>query len=284
MTTATVERPEILEDYGPFERIDLPKATVFYRDSNHSYWQGCKQKTEKGQLKWTGSGRLTGVSTVIAPWDFRPDSLMRWVERLTLEGVTRGFADRKVPQDPHALRTLLDQKELRWEQIRDQAGERGTNAHDLVLHKLAVEQEVPDLSVLPPAERGYGQSIFRWWDLRQPEVFQAEQVVCSPEHGFAGRLDIRCRIKDPFHPGIGIVDLKTSGFISNKAMVQPAGYDLGCIHSGICDEPADWYMVLQADEKGGLPREIYSPATHEDFLLALRIYRRSAELGKAARS
>lgn len=284
MTTATLPLDGSVEDYGPFERIDLPKTTLFYRDDSHSYWSGCKQKTVKGEAQWSGSGRLTGVTTVISPWDFRPDSLMRWVEKLTLEGVTRGFSDRKVPQDPHALRTLLEQKELRWEQIRDAKGVTGTAAHDLVLHKLAVEDEVPDLEVLSPEERGYGQSIFKWWSMRQPEVFQAEQVVCSPEHGFAGRLDLRCRIKDPFHPGIGIVDLKTSGFISNKAMVQPAGYDLGCIQSGLAEEPADWYMVLQADPDGGFPREIFSPATHEDFLLSLSIYRRSAELAKAAKA
>lgn len=266
------------EDYGPFECIDLPSATVFYRDSDHSYWSGCKRKPNG---EWSGSGRLTGVSTVIGPWDFRPDSLLRWVEKLTLEGIVRGFEGRTVPKDPFALRTLLDQRGLRWEQIRDEAGQRGTNAHELMFHALAKGETVPNLDELPEEQRGYGQGVLKWWSERDPDVLQAEQVVCSPEHGFAGRLDLRCRAKD--RAGVGIVDLKTSGFIANKAMVQPAGYDIGCIHSGLASEPADWYMVLQVDEYGGY-REIPSPATHDDFLLSLRLYRRAAELGRAAKA
>lgn len=268
------------EDYGPFERVDLPKATVYYRDENHSYWEGCKRKPNG---EWSGSGRWTGVSTVIAPWDFRPDSLMRWVEKLTLEGVVRGFSGRSLPDDPWALRTLLEQRGLTWEQIRDEAAQRGTNAHELMFHALAMGETVPNLDELPPEQRGYGQGVLKWWSDREPEVLQAEQIVCSPEHRIAGRLDFRGRVKDPFRPGIGIVDLKTSGFIANKAMVQPAGYDIGCIHSGLAEEPADWYMVLQVDEYGGY-REIISPATHADFLLSLSLYRRAAELGKAAKA
>lgn len=270
----------LTEDYGPFERIDLPNVTLYYRDDTHSYWSGAKQKANG---EWSGSGRLTGVSTVIAPWDFRPDSLMRWVEKLTLEGIVRGFNGRTVPDDPWALRTLLDQRGLRWEQIRDEAGQRGTNAHELMFHALAKGETVPNLDELPPDQRGYGQGVLKWWSVRDPEVLQAEQIVCSPEHGIAGRLDLRCRVKDPFRAGTGIVDLKTSGFIATKALVQPAGYDIGCIHSGITDEPADWYMVLQVDEHGGY-REIPSPATHADFLLSLGLYRRAAELAKAAKA
>lgn len=283
MTTAAVPLPDVLDDYGPFERTDLPKATVFYRDPDHSYWQSCKQKTEKGQLKWTGSGRLTGVTTVIQPWDFRPDSLMRWVEKLTLEGVTRGFAGRTIPKDPHALRTLLDQRGLRWEQIREEAGTSGTNVHEKVMHALAFGESIPNLDDVPEADRKKAQAGLKWWSFREPEVLQAEQVICSLEHGFAGTFDLRCRIKDPLRQGIGIVDYKTGGFISNKAMVQPAGYDLGCLHSGLADEPADWYMVVQLCDDGSF-REIWSPATHEDFLDALKIYRRSAALSKAAQA
>jgi hypothetical protein len=283
VTTAAIERPEVLDDYGPFERIDLPKTTVFYRDPDHSYWTGCKQKTVKGKLTWSGSGRLTGVTTVIQPWDFRPDSLMRWVERLTLEGVVRGFEGQTIPRDPHVLRQLLENKELRWEQIRDEAGKSGTNVHEKVFHALAHGEEIPSLADVAEAERKKAQGVLKWWSLREPEVLQAEQVVCSPEHGFAGRLDLRARIKDPLRPGIGIVDLKTGGFISNKAIVQPAGYDLGCLHSGLADEPADWYLILQVDDDGNF-REIWSPATHADFLDSLRIYRRAAELSKVAKA
>ena len=122
MTTATETRTE----FGPFERIEFPNGTeVYWREDNHSYWRGAKQKPNGD---WSGSGRLTGVTTLCAPYDFRPDNLMRWVERLTLDGVVRGFHGQRVPSDPHVLRQLLENKELRWEQIRDAAGRRGARS------------------------------------------------------------------------------------------------------------------------------------------------------------
>lgn len=282
------------EGYGLLERIDLPKTTVFYRDSDHSYWKDAKPN-KKADGGWSGSGRLTGVSTVIGPWDFRPDSLMKWVERLTLEGVSRGFGwrdtgnntfgpPRKVPTDPYALRQILDALELRWENIRDESSDRGTFAHEHTFHALATGAPVPSLADVPDAERGFHQGVLKWWSWRNPQPEYAEQVVCSPTHGVAGRLDFLGRIKDPVRPGLGIVDLKTttSSFVPNKHLVQPAGYDLLAVESGLIEEPVEWYMVLQVDEDGNF-REIWSPATHADFLMALAMYRRSAELSKAAK-
>jgi hypothetical protein len=42
-------------------------------------------------------------------------------------------------------------------------------------------------------------------------------------------------------------------------------------------------MILQL-RADGTYREVWSDATHEDFLGALRIYRRSAEFAKVARA
>ena len=268
------------ETFGELVRHALPKADVYYRDSNHSYWSGCKENP-KASGGFSGTGRLTGVSTLVKPFDWNPDSLMRWVERLTLEGVSRGFKDQKVPEDPFALRTLLEQKGLRWEQIRDEAGTRGTKIHDIILNALATAEDVPDLSALPEDLRGYGQAVMKWWHFRDPEVLYAEQVVCSSEHGFAGRVDLVCKIKG--FDGPVVADLKTGSFISNGDMVQPLGYDLGLVHSGLLDQPADGHLIVQVDEKGSF-REIWTPATHDEFLAALRLYRMAPALGKAARA
>lgn len=279
MTTLVSPTKETL---GNIVRHGLPKADVFYRDSDHSYWSGCKENP-KAAGGFSGTGRLTGVSTLCKPFDWNPDNLMRWVERLTLEGVSRGFTDQKVPGDPFALRTILEQKNLRWEQIRDEAGYRGTKVHDIILNALATAEDVPDLSALPEALRGYGQAVMKWWHFRDPEVLYAEQVVCSPEHGFAGRVDLVCKIKDPLRPGPVVVDLKTGSFISNGDMVQPLGYDLGLVHSGLLDESADGHLIVQVDDKGSF-REIWTPAGHDEFLAALTIYRMAPALGKAARA
>lgn len=259
----------------PGEVIQLPNGSrVYYDDSNHSYWR-VKPDGSRG-------ARLTGVSTVCAPLDFRPDSLMRWVEKLTLEGVSRGFNGETVPDDPHILRQRLESKELRWEQIRDQAAQRGTDVHVLMLHALATGDDIPDLDELPAEQRGYGQAVMKWWLDRKPQVLEAEQVVLSETHGFAGRYDLRCVLSGGFESGqTALVDLKTSGFVANKAHAQVAGYDLGAIESGISRVPSDLLLILQVGEDGTY-NEVRSCATHEDFLAALTVYRTAGRIGREA--
>lgn len=279
MTTATTATRDT-ESFGDIDQITFPNGTqVYYRDRDHSYWREAKRKGDG----WSGSGRLTGVTTLCAPYDFRPDSLLRWVERLTLDGVVRGFNGQRVPSDPHILRQMLENKELRWEQIRDAAGQRGTNAHEIVFHKLALGED-PDLAELPEDQRGFGQGVFRWWLEREPEITHAEQVVASLTHGYAGTLDLRCKISDPLRPGYGIVDLKTSGFLSGKMCAQPLAYDLGGLHSGLWEEPAEWALIVQVDADGGYREVFLDGVSHDDFLLALSVYRREAEFKKIIRA
>jgi len=260
--------------FGEFEQTILPSgAEVYYRDSNHSYWRGVKEKRDG---TYSGTGRLTGVSTVCGPFDFRPDSLLYWAEKLTLEGVVRGFAGQSVPDDPYVLRSLLERQELRWEQIRDEAATRGTNVHKDMLHALATGETVPDLGDLPPERRGYGQGVMKWWLENSPDVLQAEQVVVDLDHGLAGRLDLRCEIKGE----IVLPDLKTSGFISTKAHAQVAGYDLGAISSGF--GPSERLLILQVTEDGDY-NEVPVQATHEDFLNGLAVYRGAGRINGAAK-
>src|SRR5206468_461315 len=113
---------------------------------------------------------------------------LKWVERLTLEGICRGLSEEPVPADPHELRTALEALGLRWYQIRDEAAERGTNVHRQMLQALAAGGDVPDLDDMPPEQRGYGQAVLRWWAARDPEPLQVEQCVYASEHGCAGRL------------------------------------------------------------------------------------------------
>lgn len=295
--------------YGLMEETTLPSnAKVYYRGSDHSYWRGVKRNA-KCEGGWGGTGRLTGVSTLCGPLDFRPDNLLRWVERLTLEGIANGFGVPEtvdlesasldelrrfiVPPDPHTLRTRLDGMELRWEQIRDAAAARGTNVHLAMLHALATGSDIPDLGELPPEQRGYGQGVLRWWMDRAPEVLQAEQVVFSDAHNFAGRFDLRCRVtkgdtelgpaphrvSGVLAPEVWLPDLKTSGYISNKHHAQLAGYELGAIESGFGE--SDRRVIVQVSDDGNY-REIPCCASMAMFLNAVKTYRDSAAIGKAA--
>jgi hypothetical protein len=288
--TAAVEAPEIrrsvTEECGAFTRTVFPNGTeVFYRESDHAYYGEAREKGGN----WVGvqASRRVGVSTPCKHYDGDPDNLLRWTERLTLEGVVQGFQGQSVPEDPHILRQLLENRALRWWQIRDARAAAGTNIHKAVAHALALGEEVPDLGSVPEDQRGFGQAVLSWWLDRQPEVSHAEQIVGSVEHRFAGTLDLRCKIQntDPFRPGYGIVDYKTteSGFVKTSAFPQPAGYDLGGLHSGLWDEPAEWLLIVYLFPDGKY-REVWSPATHESFLRALAVYRESYQFSKIARA
>lgn len=290
-----------MREIGPFEEHRLPSGvTVYYRDSDHSYWSGIKGTEEKG---YTGTGRLTGVSTVASPLDFRPDNLMKWAAHLQGHGVSvlaaEGLSLEDVEDMRGALQWLatgdsvwnaLEEARLLFSDRRDDAASRGTNVHKHGLHAMAEGRPVPDLSLLTAEEQGFVRGIMAFWHECEPEVLQAEQVIAIPEHGVAGRFDLRARLHGTYRGerlggAVCMVDAKTSGFVPAKHHGQLAGYDLGAITSGF--GPSDRQMILQVDAFGRYEL-IDGQGTHDDFLDALRVYRASGrinrECGKARRA
>lgn len=267
MSTATKDKGEL---------ISLPNGTqCYFVESDHSYW---RHRPDGGRGR-----RLTGISTVCGPMDWKPESLMRWCSRLTLDGVARAFGGQEIPPDPYVLDQRLHEVNLDWESIRDEAAERGTNIHVQMLHALAMGGDIPDLDDLPEEQRGYGQAVMRWWLDREPEVLHAEQVVLDEELGFAGRLDLDCKVtRGVLAPERWIVDAKTSGFIPTKAHAQIAGYDLGAVTSGLAETPADRLVILQLCPDGSYV-EVTGQATADDFKAAVTVYRAAGRIGGAAK-
>lgn len=262
------------------ERITLPSGDVVYwRESDHSYW-----RLARGEK---GSGRLTGVSTVVGPFDWRPDNLMRWAARLEREGVAALAATDLDCLDGRPLGQALSWLSsaggisdalkaggLDWESVRRQAASRGTNVHLHALHALSQGQPVPAFAELTDEERGYARGVVAWWARNQPTVICAEQVVADLETGVAGRLDLLCELPDG---RIAVVDCKTSRHLSAKFVAQLAGYARLALLSGF--PAAEVGIVLAVDADGGF-RAVEVPVDHEDFLLAVRVYRRAGELRK----
>lgn len=252
------------------ELIEMPNGSkLYYVDADHSYWR-CKEDGGRGR-------RLTGVTTVVKPCDWKPDGLMKWAVRLSLEGVVRGFQGDHVPDDPFVLQARLQNMRLDWESIRDDAGTRGTNVHEQVLHALARGEEIPDLDDLTDEERGYGQAVMKWWFDRKPKVLQAEQVVLSEDLGVAGRFDLRCEIEGMLNPVL--VDAKTSNFIGAGAHAQIAGYAHLAEQSGFGD--SNTLLVLQLRDDGSY-RELPVCADRDDFMAAVQVYRRVGRINAAA--
>ena len=280
-----------MSEFG--ELIELPNGTrLYYRDEDHSYWR-CKPDGGR-------STRLTGVTTVIKPLDFRPDNLMRWAARTNGIGIARLVSDGLTMDDPEAMReallwlnsaesiwATLEQKKLTYENVRDEAATIGTNVHRLSFAALARGEAVPSYDDMTEAERKFAAGVVKFWLDHSPEALQIEQIVCDPELGIAGRFDLRGRLSEcnddlcPCATGISLVDAKTgSGYISTAAHAQLALYDYAATACGIGG--SDNLYILKLSDQGDYEL-LEAQATDEDALVALDCYRRAARIGNSAR-
>lgn len=283
------------EMFGPFEQHVMPNGTkVYYRDSNHSYWRDIKP----GKGAYTGTGRLTGVSTVVAPIDFRPDNLMRWAARLNGQGVAAAAAEAlragTIEEIRSRLRWLadgdsiwreLEMRGLLYDQARDRKATIGTNVHEVALAALAAGRPVPDLASLTEEERGYAQGVIKFWLDHEPRALQTEQVVCDLELGVAGRFDLRAALHgtycgEPLDGAICMVDAKTGTFRSAKEQAQLSGYEMLADQCGFgaCDR----MFILQVLPDGEY-KLIEGRSTRAAFINAVKVYRDSAQINTAAR-
>ena len=171
----------------------------------------------------------------------------------------------------------LKDAHLRHTDKRDDAADRGTNVHDVVLHALATGSPVPDMPSLTPEERGFAQAVIGWWLDKRPEPLLAELVVADPDGlGVAGRLDLVAMIDGRRT----LVDLKTSASgIRTTGHVQVAGYRHLLELSGF--DPVERSVIVHARGDGSY-YEAACEATTEGFLNAVAVYRDAARIKRCA--
>lgn len=276
----TVEHADLIAAAG-FVIHELPSGdTIAYRDRDHSYWR----EVNTAGAKVTGSGRLTGISTVVAPLDFRPDNLIAWGARtdhagiaaLCAEGLGCDTADEmraalSFLRDAEGIGEALAGAGLRWQDTRDQAADRGTRAHVLALEALAAGRPVPDFDGIPEDERGYAQAVAGWWLDTEPLPVHSELVVADLDLGIAGRLDLV--YLDGQETVLG--DLKTSGYLSGKFAAQAALYARCYRESGFGE--IDRIEIVQA-KPDGTYTQLRVECTEEDALAAVECYRASGRV------
>lgn len=142
-----------------------------------AFWDSVGADGLPQQRRYAVNGdRFVNVTTVLGILD-KP-ALLDWAANLAREG-----------QD--------------WRDVRDEAGDRGKGAHDLILRSML--RKKTSLSDLPDDWRSWGQAAFRWLRARQPKVVEAECMVAAPSHGFAGRMDLLAVIDGT----LTLVDFKT---------------------------------------------------------------------------
>lgn len=182
--------------------------------------------------------------------------------------------------------SLLTRHALTVNHVRDKAGDRGTSVHS-ALELWADDGKLPDPDIFPPGEQGYVQGLRAFLEHADPEPVASEVMVGSLEHGFAGRYDIRFKLKEErqvvFHrtpvkgaqwatvkPGIYLGDLKTSSGVYPSHSLQLEGYEGASIEDGYDATEARGIIHVNAD---GTYEFVRSRASYEDFLNVVAVWR-----------
>jgi len=182
---------------------------------------------------------------------------------------------------------LLTENKLTVNHVKDKAADRGVNVHS-ALEGWAVDQSFranPDL--YEEHERGYIVGLNKFLDdLLEAEGVQAEVMVGSLNHGFAGRYDLRLFLSSPHElvtktypkrndkrevvpAGMYLLDLKTSKGVYSSHALQLAAYELASVECGYGE--TDYRVVIHVTEDGRY-EFVRTHAEPEDFLSVLAAY------------
>lgn len=199
----------------------------------------------------------------------------------------------KLPLNPEEAEAWLKRQELWWDQLRDQAGKRGTSTHD-VLEPLLRDDNVVSLALYAEELRGFMRGVFAWFADYSPVAVAhngrklVEVMVASMKHGFCGRFDAHVRIGDETHR----IDLKTlEKFSFNRDgdkyppypenIKQLEGYEIAAVESGY--PASDKRAVLRVTASGDYDYT-ESWGVPDDFLASLRSYKQHKDLDARCRA
>ena len=270
------------------QRIDLPSgASLWFYEEDHSYWRHNPETGNRGR-------RLTGVTTVCKPLDYNPENLLRWAARTQCKGVAELYLNEPGEYihwltDSDLMWKRLNEEGLTYHQIREKAGDEGTNVHVLAFEALAKDRPGIDFDGFNDRERGLAAAVAKFWFEHTPKASQVEQVVFSERLGIAGRLDFLGRLLAKCDNSIcachaatgpGVIDLKTGGFMSAAAHAQVGGgYPLLAEESGFGE--SNWAAILQVFDDGRY--EFFkAEGTPEAFEAAATTYEAAGKINGAA--
>lgn len=187
----------------------------------------------------------------------------------------------------------LTKSKLTVNHVRDKARDRGLSVHD-AFEVWTNDGSVPDPAMFPPEEAGYVQALVAFLEDAEPIALDAEVMVGSVVHGFAGRYDVRLRLTEArklvvhrtpvrgaqyavFEPGDYLGDLKTSKDVyPKKHFRQLEAYEGASIECGY--EPTIGRFVIHVNSEGEY-KIGRSKGTFDQFLKTLAVWRDDKELG-----
>ena len=183
---------------------------------------------------------------------------------------------------------LLTASQLTVNHVRDKAAGRGVAVHD-ALEGWAKSGKLPDPNLYGAAEVGYVRGLVNFLRTVDPEPLASEVMVCSTEHGYAGRYDLRLLVKRPvevvvrcglkrgprtrrLQPGQILADLKSGKGVYDSHPRQLEAYEHASLESGYT--PTVARGILHVTEAGEY-EFVRSWATFDDFLAVLAVWRSS---------
>lgn len=218
--------------------------------------------------------RLPSVTTVLGR--ISPDDALRdWYEsqgaaaalRLEREGYLAHVA-------PENAIEAIRQAGQGAKATAKEAANRGVRIH-AILQDYAERGDVPNPADYAESDRGYIRGLVKWIMDADPEPVAVERLVVHPEFGYAGRLDLRARIRGREY----IVDLKTNRRcqIYRKACLQALAYHVADVRSGA--PGADGELLVAVGPDGSYAEGMPPTGTAEAWAAGLEYHRRLNELG-----
>lgn len=207
----------------------------------------------------------TGTLSAEALIYWAEDHGMRGAVEAERRGLFRGVA-------PEEFIRVARANGLGAEAVRDDAADRGKAIH-AGFEGLARTGAIPNPADYPEAWRPWLQGAMRAWLALRPEAVEIEHMVCHPELGYAGRLDLIAVCDDVAGDGLGrcltLVDYKTGkGKVYDRAHYQTRLYEIAARYEGL-EIPR--IIVVGIDDEGGFD-PVPCEATDEDALGLLFLF------------
>lgn len=197
--------------------------------------------------------------------------LPHWYAKQTAEGMLTLLRAGELDEAMSTADALgaLGEFKIGAEGARDEAAQRGIDIHSILEHHMRTGRLEDALHwKLKPEYWGYFHALTRWLLARSPEPILVEEIVCHPDNGYAGRLDLIAMIDG----ARTLVDLKTQerAQIFDSAHLQSALYRRA---SAVCgDEPVERTLIVVV-ARDGAHDEMECLIDDDATEAALRYYR-----------
>jgi genome maintenance exonuclease 1 len=232
-----------------------PELLVFREKSHRYYYDGV---------------HVPGVTTILNTIS-KGDALTHWAVAQTIDYLEPRLIGELTDEQIH---TLCDEARVAHKVVKEAAASIGTLAHDWIERYLKGEE--PTLPENPKA-RNSCEAAVKWLAEHGWETLAIEEIVYSPTHLYAGKLDWLARVDGV----LAVPDWKTSKAHYSTHRYQTAAYVKALEEVRDIHIPDRW--ILRIDKETGehdplhLTRDDLE-ADFEAFLAALTIYRREAQL------